>query len=251
MSHGLSWNSPIPELARANWAPEDALEYLPRSPIITCEPRQEIYGANQPCMKLYLIMDGRVKISRTTSGGRGVLFDIYEAEQFFGESAVLNLPHRAEDAFTLNKTTLMCWDTAVIEDAIMRSPRLGIAFMQMLVRRAMDFRDRIACCASSKTDKRLAVTLIRLAERSGTRLETGAIRIPPITHDLLAQYIGTTREVVTQHMNRFRRLGYLGYSRREIVISYRDGLLDAAAQASGIENAETSVSIRSFRAGAN
>ena len=42
-----------------------------------------------------------------------------------------------------------------------------------------------------------------------------------LTHELLAQYVGTSREIVTHYMNQFRRQGYLGYSRKGISL-YRD-----------------------------
>ena len=40
----------------------------------------------------------------------------------------------------------------------------------------------------------------------------------PFTHELLGQYIGTSREIVTQYMNQFRHQGYLSYSRKGILI---------------------------------
>jgi CRP-like cAMP-binding protein len=40
----------------------------------------------------------------------------------------------------------------------------------------------------------------------------------PLTHELLAQYVGTSREIVTHYMNQFRKEGYLQYSRRGIVL---------------------------------
>jgi CRP-like cAMP-binding protein len=43
----------------------------------------------------------------------------------------------------------------------------------------------------------------------------------PLTHELLSQYIGTSREIVTLRMKQFRRRGYLQYSRKGIIL-YRD-----------------------------
>jgi hypothetical protein len=65
---------------------------------------------------------------------------------------------------------------------------------------------------------RLARSLVRLAERLGTPQEDGSVRMIPLTHELLSQYVGTSREVVTQYMNQFRREGYLRYSRNGIVL---------------------------------
>ena len=47
------------------------------------------------------------------------------------------------------------------------------------------------------------------------------MRMAAFTHELLSQYVGTSREIVTHYMNQFRRQGYLQYSRRGIVL-YRD-----------------------------
>jgi CRP/FNR family transcriptional regulator, cyclic AMP receptor protein len=46
----------------------------------------------------------------------------------------------------------------------------------------------------------------------------GSIHLMPLSHELLAQYVGTSREIVTQHMNQFRRQDYLRYSRKGIVV---------------------------------
>ena len=43
----------------------------------------------------------------------------------------------------------------------------------------------------------------------------------PFTHELLSQYVGTSREIVTHYMNQFRRQGYLRYSRKGILL-HRD-----------------------------
>jgi CRP/FNR family transcriptional regulator, cyclic AMP receptor protein len=69
--------------------------------------------------------------------------------------------------------------------------------------------------------RRLARSLIRFSERLGTTEQDGSVRLAPFTHELLSQYVGTSREIVTHYMNQFRRQGYLRYSRKGIVL-YRD-----------------------------
>ena len=56
---------------------------------------------------------------------------------------------------------------------------------------------------------------------SGTPQEDGSVRMIPFTHELLSEDIGTSREIVTQYMNQFRKQGYLQYSRKGIVL-HRD-----------------------------
>jgi len=50
----------------------------------------------------------------------------------------------------------------------------------------------------------------------GIQGEGGPVWMMPLTHQMLSRYIGTSREIVSHHMNRFRRHGYVDYSRRGI-----------------------------------
>jgi len=47
------------------------------------------------------------------------------------------------------------------------------------------------------------------------------VRLARLTHELLSQHVGTSREIVTHYINQFRRQGYLRSSRKGIVL-YRD-----------------------------
>ncbi len=46
----------------------------------------------------------------------------------------------------------------------------------------------------------------------------------PLTHELLSQYVGTSREIVTHCMNQFRREHCVHYSRKDGILVYRDAL---------------------------
>ena len=58
------------------------------------------------------------------------------------------------------------------------------------------------------------IALVRLSGEIGVRRTDGALRITGMTHQAIAEYVGTSREIVTSEMNRLRRLGYVNYTRR-------------------------------------
>jgi CRP-like cAMP-binding protein len=87
-----------------------------------------------------------------------------------------------------------------------------------MVQRSIDFKERIEGFSAERASHRLARALLRLSERLGTPQEDGSMRIVSFTHELLSQYVGTTRELVTHYMNQFRRDGALRYSRRDIIM---------------------------------
>jgi len=204
---------------------EDPLAHLPCSTIVEYRKGQIIFNQDQPSTSLYLVIEGKVKVSRLADDGHQVVVDIYQPDEFFGESAFLNLPHRAEQATALENTKLMAWATPEIEEIIVRRPRLAVALLQILVQRTLDFTHRIESFSVDNIARRLARTLIRFSERLGTVEEDGSVRMVPFTHELLSQYVGTSREIVTHYMNQFRRQGYLRYSRKGIVL-YREAFRD-------------------------
>ncbi len=204
---------------------EDPLAHLPCSSIVEYRKGQMIYNQDQPSTGIYLLIDGKVKVSRLSGEGHQVVVDIYQSDEFFGESAFLNLPHRFEQVVALENTKLMTWTTAEIEDIIMKKPRLAVALLQILVQRTIDFTDRIESFSLDNVAGRLARSLIRFSERLGTSADDGSVRMEPFTHELLSQYVGTSREIVTLYMNQFRRQGYLRYSRQGIIL-YRDAFCE-------------------------
>ena len=209
---------------------EDPLAHLPCSSVIEYRRGQPIYNAEQPSTAIYLVIGGKVKVSRLADDGRQVIVDIYQADEFFGESAFLGLAHRSEQAVALEQSKLMAWTTTEIEDIIVKRPRLAVALVQIFVQRTMEFADRIESFSADNISQRLARSLIRFSERLGTE-ENGSVRMTAFTHELLSQYVGTSREIVTHYMNQFRKMGYVEYSRKGIVLqraAFRDWLRQSA-----------------------
>src|SRR5580658_3150736 len=204
---------------------EDPLAHLPCSTILEYRKGQTIYSQDQPSTSIYLVIDGKVKVCRLADDGRQVVVDIYQPDEFFGESAFLGPAQRTELSLALENTKLMTWTTSEIEDIATRRPRLAIALLQLLVQRSMDFGSRIESFSVDNIARRLARALIRFSERLGHVAENGSVQMIPFTHEFLSQYVGTSREIITHYMTRFRRQGYLRYSRKGIQL-HRDAMKD-------------------------
>lgn len=197
---------------------EDPLAYLPCSTIATYRKGAIIYTQDEPADKFCLVISGKVKILRVSDDGKPTLVDIYRPDEFFGESAFLSLPHRAEQAVAIEETRIMMWGSAQIEEIMEKRPRLAVAMVQMLGQRSLDFVRRVQSFSTEDIGQRLSRSLIRFADRMGERQDDGGIRMLPLTHETLAQYVGTSREIVTHYMNRLRREGYVLYTRKNIVL---------------------------------
>jgi CRP/FNR family transcriptional regulator len=214
---------------------EDVLALLPASKITEYNKGQMIYDLDKRPRSVYLVVKGTVGISHKAENGTEVLLDIVRAEELFGESAFLEVPQRSERAQAIERVELMTWSVSEIEDLVTKRPRLAVAMLQILVQRNAEYTRRIESFAIDSIARRLARSLLRLAERLGTQGESGPVWMMPLTHEMLSKYIGTSREIVSHHMNQFRKNGYLNYSRRSISL-HRDALrkvLDAGVETNG------------------
>ena len=75
--------------------------------------------------------------------------------------------------------------------------------------------------ALHKTPERILLAFAQLADLLGTPQPGGAMRIDSLTHQTIADYVSTSREIVTFQMNRIRRLGLIRYNRRYIDVYSR------------------------------
>ncbi len=198
--------------AMAYW--EDPLVLLPRKKPQSFEKDKAIYGPSDPADSLFLVVDGAVKVSRVSENGKETVLDVESRESFFGISSMLGEPTRGESAIALERSSVMEWSVEELRQLMGRTPDLGPALMRVIARKLAEADERIESFANDHIPRRLVKALLRLGSRFGE--PTGAprvIHLIPLTHDLLAKHVGTSREIVTQHMSQLRKRGLLEYSR--------------------------------------
>jgi CRP/FNR family transcriptional regulator len=215
---------------------EDVLQHLPISRTAAYRKGQSIYGPEMVSRSIYLVIAGTVGISQIAEDGRELLLQLARPDELFGESAFLGDPGRLEKAEAIEKAELMSWSISDMESLIARRPLLALALLQFLAQRNAELTRRIESLSIDSVERRLARSLISLSGRLGTPEADGSVRMMPFTHGLLSRYVGTTREIVTQHMNRFRKQGYVTYSRQGIRLNR--GTLMAVLSRSGVSSAQ-------------
>ena len=72
----------------------DPLHYLPCSTIVEYRKGDNIYAKGDEATTLFLIVSGRVSVSRPHDEGKSVLLDIYKQDEFFGEGTLASPAER-------------------------------------------------------------------------------------------------------------------------------------------------------------
>jgi len=193
---------------------EDPLTHLPHKSVQEFARGQVIYSPANPATSLYLVILGRVKVSTAERDGSETVARIVCKEGLFGESALIGALEGSETAVALDNVTLMGWSRHEIETQIERDPRLGVALSQYLVRECLELQDRMESMVVHRTPERVMLALVQLASNTGTKTPEGMTRVASLTHQTIAEYVGTSREIVTFQLNRLRKLGMIKYSRK-------------------------------------
>src|SRR5438445_5667878 len=144
---------------------EDPLDYLPCSKTLEYRKGEIIYGPAHACDTLYLVLAGVIKLTRFGSPGKEFLVDLYTTDDIFGGSGILNVPDTAEEAVSFQKSRLMAWPIADVEELILRRPRLGVALLQVFGRRLTGLMQRAESLSFEPIDARLARSLIHFSQR--------------------------------------------------------------------------------------
>jgi CRP-like cAMP-binding protein len=209
----------------------DLAVYLPRKPIQEFSKKGIVYSPQQPSHSLYLVLAGRVKVSSALSGGE-IAYRIVNKGGLFGEPALVNARERSDSAVALDPVTLMAWSRGEIEREVELNPALGVALYRYLAVNCMELAERMKAMVVHRTPERVMLTILQFAREAGVTMADGSTRVESLTHQTLAEYVGTSREVVTFQLNSLRRLGLLRYNRKYIDLSV-DRMEAAIRQASG------------------
>jgi CRP/FNR family transcriptional regulator, cyclic AMP receptor protein len=211
---------------------QDVIASLPRNPIQEFARKRTIYGPGQPCTHLYMVRSGRVLITSSIDGASPAITRIVGSGGLFGECVLIGELSPSESAVVLDQARVMAWDRAEIEKHIARDPRLGLCLVRHFVQRCAELNARMEALAFRKTPERVMLGLVQLAESLGTP-NNGSRRLAPLTHQAIAEYLGTSREIVTSHMTELRRAGMVDYSRKHIDVNV--GAIRESLRQGGIE----------------
>ena len=194
----------------------DPLLYLPRKPLQTYGKHVCIYRPDDLPSGLWLVIKGRVKITRGADPTAQVLTSIVYPDGLFGEGSLLGAEACKETAVTLEPVLGMTWTWDEIEYWIGKEPRLGLALVQYFARRGAALIQRLAVMSLRSVPERIVFALLEFASQGGTPISGGAIRVSALTQKTIAEYAGTSRELATAQMNRLRRMGLIRYTRKYI-----------------------------------
>ena len=178
----------------------------------------ELFSENAPCRGFPLVLEGEVKVSRHSGDGRSLeLYRVVPGELCLVSSACLfrSQPLSASGVTTRPSSLLLIPPT--LFNQWLETPAFRNEVLGLFAERMADLTGLIDAVAFRKLDQRLAAALL------------GRGQDLAITHQQLADELGTVREIVTRLLRRFEREGWVRLGRERIHIADSAALRRVAA----------------------
>jgi CRP-like cAMP-binding protein len=174
--------------------------------------------------RLYVVIDGKVKMGRTSSDGRENLLAVLGPGQMFGELSLFDPGPRASTVTAVTDTTLLALGQDELMNWLTGRPEVARGLLHQLASRLRTLNDQVADLVFSDVPGRVAKALLDLARRFGKQTD-GCIHVHhDLTQEELAQLVGASRETVNKALADFAHRGWIRLEQRAVVILDADRL---------------------------
>ncbi len=177
-----------------------------------------IFSKGDSADSLYIVKDGKVRILSLSDKGTETILHILKPGAIFGE-LLLSEERRALTAITGTDVTVTVIPKGSFVELLTSIPIVPRNFIRLLSRRLAKVEKEFADFGHTWSYHRLSRVLLELCDEHGQETPKGTLIPLRLTHEDIANLIGTTRETVTTQLNKFRRLGLLKLQKGFLVVN--------------------------------
>jgi CRP-like cAMP-binding protein len=186
--------------------------------------RRVVYLPGDPGTAVYFVNGGRVKISKVTRDGKELTLAYRGPGEVFGELVLIDGGPREEMAEAMENALITEIDRNEFERLVQREGMIGYRLTRIVAERRREVENKIETLIFKDVNAKLAELLLRLASEYGVDDERGTLVALKITHQEMANLIGSTRETVSLTLSQFKRKGLIQTDGRKVILADRDGL---------------------------
>jgi len=175
---------------------------------------------------LFLILQGRIKISKASVDGRQQILQILKDGDIFAEVILFDQGPYPATAEAVEDSTCWLLRSADMVKLLQNQPMLAVTLLRIMSRRLRQAQLLIRDLALHDAYGRMAGLLLQFSQREGKKTRDGVLLDLELTRQELANMIGTTRETVTRILSRFQKDGILTLDKQRIIIRDEEKLCD-------------------------
>jgi CRP/FNR family transcriptional regulator, cyclic AMP receptor protein len=199
------------------------MEELNRITTMSTVPKGRVfYRPEEPGEVLFILKEGRVQLYRISPEGKKLVITTLGPHTLFGEMALLGTRMHNTFAEAVDDCLICVMSRTDLERMILSKPRVALRILEITGKRLNEAEERLENMAFKGIPARLASLLLRLSEEQESETITG------LTHQDLAESVGTYRETATQVLNDLKSQGLIEIGRKRITILDAEALWEVA-----------------------
>lgn len=155
--------------------------------------------------ELYVVLDGRLKMSRALESGRSVLLALFGPGEAVGVAAALSGGPADAAVEALEPSLCLAVPRERLLAAFAERPELIAELLPPLTRQFVECRNCIVESIHLRVERRFAALLLKLADATGRPAEGGTLVPIPLSRQELADMTGTALETAIRVMSRWHK----------------------------------------------
>jgi CRP/FNR family transcriptional regulator, cyclic AMP receptor protein len=187
----------------------------------TFRPGSPIYLPSEPAQAVFLLAQGRVKICHLTPDGKQSIIALIEPGELFGELAIYSEGSpREEFAEAADATTTVVMiPSQTIQNLMEARIDLSLGITKLIGLRRQRIERRLKNLLFHSNLERLTHLILELVEQYGVDVANGTEITIRLSHQELANIIGSTRETVTVLLGQLQREGLIKHGRKKLIVT--------------------------------
>lgn len=177
-----------------------------------------IFAEGDPGDRLYVVMQGKVKLGTQADDGRENMFAVLGPGEMFGELSLFDPSPRQATAVALTDVTLLGLANDALQPWLTGRPEVAIGLLRALARRMRKSHDSLSDLVFTDVPGRVAKALIELAKKFGEHEGNGMRVNHDLTQEELAQLVGASRETVNKALADFGQRGWILLEQKSVLI---------------------------------
>ncbi|MFW2545388.1 Crp/Fnr family transcriptional regulator [Primorskyibacter sp. 2E107] len=178
-----------------------------------------IFREGHDAERFYLLLDGYLRVIRSTPGGDQIIVLHISPGQLFGIAPALQRDTYPATAIAAAESIALSWPVRVWDDFIARYPGFATESYKTLGQRLGQIQETLTEMATQAVEKRVACALLRMVHQSGRKSDKGIEIAFPVTRQNISDMTGTTLHTVSRLLSAWQKDGIVESTRKHIVVT--------------------------------
>jgi CRP-like cAMP-binding protein len=194
-------------------------EFVAKAKSLRFAKNSHIFSNGEPAHSFFLLLDGHVRVVRTTPDGEQIIARYIASGELFGIAQAIGRDTYPADAIAADDCVALAWPGSIWRETVERYPAFATNTYKTIGIRLQEAQDRIVEMATERVEQRVANAIMKLVNQTGRKTDDGILIDFPISRQDISEMTGTTLHTVSRLMSAWENEGLVKSGRQKITVT--------------------------------